>query len=84
MLIPQFSIRWLLGVTAVCAVIFSIFASALQGAGWALGISAAVLALVTAMLVYAAMFALLWLFSLLVPSLRRPRRGGRSPFTPSE
>ncbi|KKK87498.1 hypothetical protein LCGC14_2752650, partial [marine sediment metagenome] len=31
MLIPQFSIRWLLVVTAVCAGIFSIFGLAVGG-----------------------------------------------------
>ena len=82
MFIPQFSIRWLLGVTTVCAVVFSIVGMAFQGAAWAIGVSAAVLALVVAMFAYAAMFSLVWLFALVFPSLRGGRRAGQSPLAP--
>ena len=40
-LIPQFSIRWLLLVTAVCAGVFSIFGLAVRGSHWAAGVSIA-------------------------------------------
>ena len=83
MLIPQFSIRWLLVLTAVCAGIFSIFRAASLGSTWATGVSIAIVSAVILLLVYAATFALVWLFSLV--SLRPRMRGpepGQSPFSP--
>lgn len=81
MLIPQFSLRWLLGLTTACAAIFPIFAMAIRGNAWAAGVSIALLSLVLAGLVYGALFAAVWLFSCLTPSLARPTRGaGRTPF----
>ena len=64
MLIPQFSLRWLFGLTAVMAVVFLIFSWARQGSVWAMGISAIILTLAVFMLVCAAQFAVVWLFSL--------------------
>jgi hypothetical protein len=78
MLIPQFSLRWLLAFTAVCAVVFSIAGLAIRGHGWAIGVSVAVGALAVTMLVHAAVFGLVWLFSLI--STGRSR--GSSPFLP--
>jgi hypothetical protein len=80
MLIPQFSIRWLLGLTAVCAVVFSVFSLALQGSFWAVGLSAAILSLGAAMIAYAAMFTLVWAFSLLSFARAKRTTGGGSPF----
>ena len=77
MLIPQFSLRLLLGVTAACSVVFSIVALAIRGQGWAIGVSVAVCSLVLIMAVYAALFGLVWMVSLLQAQL--PKRGG-SPF----
>ena len=64
MLIPQFTIRWMFGLTAVMAVLFLVISWAVQGSAWAIGVSAAVVALAIAAIVYAAMFALVWLLSL--------------------
>ena len=63
MLIPQYTIRWLLGLTTVCAVIFSIFALALRGSSAAAAVSIAIAALVVVALVHIALFALVWVFS---------------------
>jgi len=83
MLIPQYSIRWMLMLTAVCAGVFSIFGLAVRGNMAALGVSLAVVALVLALLANAAMFALVWLFSVVTdPMRRRPSVAGQSPFTP--
>ena len=65
MLIPQYSIRWLLGLTTVCAVIFSIFAMALRGSFVAAGVSMAIIALVVVMLVHVVFFGLVWVFSVI-------------------
>jgi hypothetical protein len=81
MVIPQFSIRWLLAVTAVCAVVFSVFGLAVRGQLWAVGVSAAVLSLVVAMFVYAALFTGVWVFSAVIsPLLGGKGRAGGSPF----
>jgi len=82
MLIPQFSIRWLLALTVVCAGVFSIFRAALLGSHWATGVSIAIGSTVVVLLVYAATFAMVWLFSLVSvrPRRRRPE-SGQSPFS---
>jgi hypothetical protein len=81
MLIPQYTLRWLLGVTTACAVVFSIFALAMRGSYWAQGFSAGVIALVVLLLAHGLMFTMLWVFSL-VTTLLRPRAAarGQTPF----
>jgi hypothetical protein len=81
MLIPQFSIRWLLGVTAVCAVIFSIVALGVGGTLWAAAVALGLASLVVLMAIYAGLFALTWGIGALV-SLRARGRGAPSPFGP--
>lgn len=76
-LIPQFSLRWVLLATAVCGGLFLIAAQAKQGSAWAAALTMATVALVVVMLVHGVMFFLLWLFSLLAP---RWLTGGDSPF----
>jgi len=82
MLIPQFSLRWLLGLVAVCAVVFSIFGLAVRGHGWAGALSIAILGLVAAVLAYAVLFCLVWLYSLAMRAGGRKKAWGRSPFSP--
>ena len=83
MLIPQFTIRWLLVVTAACAVVFSVFGLAYQGYPWAIGASAAVAAGAVMMLVFAAIFGLIWLVGGMISPTPRQRAGrGDSPFKP--
>lgn len=82
MLIPQFTLRWLLGLVAVCAVVFSVFGLAVRGHGWAGAMSIAILGLVAAVTVYAVMFCLVWLYSLAVGAGGRKAAWGRSPFSP--
>ena len=80
-LVPQFSLRWLLAVTTVCGVVFSIVALGLRGHTWAAGVSIGILSLVVLALVYALVFAIAWLFSLVTSLVGRgPSRAGRSPF----
>jgi hypothetical protein len=81
MLIPQYSIRWLLALTAACAAGSSIFGLAVRGSHWAQGVSAALIALVVVLLVHGFVFALVWTFSVVSsPFLRRPADLRRSPF----
>jgi hypothetical protein len=89
MLIPQYTIRWLLGLTTVCAVICSIFALALRGSSAAAAVSIAILALVVVALVHIALFALVWAFSAIFPPRVRvvtppscPFRALEEPATP--
>ena len=72
MLIPQFSLRWMLAVMAVLAVFFLIVSRAAQGSAWAVGVSAAVLMLGFVALVHGAMFFLIWLVSLFAARRIRP------------
>ena len=86
-LIPQFSVRWLLGVTAAVAVFFSIVALGARGQAWAAAVAMAVLSLVVAMLVYAVGFGVVWLFSVVTLAFEGRKGGsGESPFAqlPSE
>jgi len=80
-LIPQYSILWLLAITTVCAVILSIVALGLRGHTWAAGVSIGILSVVILAFVYALVFAVAWLFSLIVGLVGRgPKGPGHSPF----
>ncbi len=81
MLIPQYTIRRLLAITAGCAVAFSLFGMAVQGKPWAIGISVGIGVVAIAFLAQAGAFAAVWLFSVLTSPVRNRRgRAGRSPF----
>jgi hypothetical protein len=87
--IPQFTLRWMLGVMTGCAVVFSIVALAMRGYLWAFGISIAIGALVLLMLVCAALFFLVWIVSLIASFRAGRTRISQSPFrdapqTPAE
>ena len=84
MLIPQFSIRWMLAVTAACAGVFTVVGLGVRGHTWAVGVSVAIAALAILMLVYAFLFGLVWAYASLTD--RRGRKGRQpagSPFAPS-
>jgi hypothetical protein len=68
MLIPQFSLRWVLGVTAACGVLSLVAAMALRGSAWAMALTIAAASLAATLLLHGAMFFVVWLFSLLVAS----------------
>jgi hypothetical protein len=84
-LIPQFSLRWLLGLTTVCAFLFAVLGTAARGHAWAIGISVGMGAVVLMALVYAFFFACIWVASAVVRGPRAVDRGpgseeGESPF----
>jgi hypothetical protein len=90
MLIPQYTIRWLLGLMTVWAVVFSIFAMALRGSRPAMAVSAGILMLVTAFLVYVGLFVLAWMISALTyerspataPADQEPSQSSEPPVEP--
>ena len=81
MIIPQFSLRWLLAVTTVAAVVFSIIGLAMRGSAWAIAVSAGIGSLVVLASVCASMFAVVWVFSVVTSSLGQGRGcAAGSPF----
>jgi uncharacterized membrane protein len=82
--IPQFTIRWLLGLMTVCGVISSIIALAMRGHLWALGISVALGTLVLFMLIAACLFLIVWIFTGFGASRNPNLTAGQSPFRVSE
>jgi len=71
MLIPRFTLRWLFAVTTVVAMLALIASWAGRGVPWAIGVTAAMVALVAAMLMQVAIFGLVWLFAQ-IPRGERP------------
>ena len=63
MLIPKFSVRWLLILTAVCAALSLIIAAAVKGRAWALAFSLGVGAVALTFLVYSATYSMSWLLA---------------------
>jgi hypothetical protein len=81
MLIPQFSIRWLLAVMTLAAIAFSIVGLAVRGSLWAVAVSTAIGSFVLLMLIYSLLFSVVWVFSVAAVPLGGAQRG-RSPFRP--
>ncbi|HUY88772.1 MAG TPA: hypothetical protein VMV10_08570 [Pirellulales bacterium] len=80
MLIPQFSLRWVLGVTAACGVLSLVAAMALRGSAWAMAITLAAASLGATLLAHGFMFFVVWVFSVIAAR----RLGGvqNSPASP--
>jgi len=87
-LLPQYSIRLMLGITASVAGVFSVVGLAVRGHGWAIGLSLGVAGISIALVTYAAFFGLLWVFSVVSSPIlnrrfkpgRRTMAGASSPF----
>lgn len=80
-LFPRYSLRWVLGGTAAAGLFFVVVNRAVQGSGWAFGVTAAFIGLAVFLAVYAWLFFLIWLISALLRSVSRSRSPeGRSPF----
>ena len=78
MLLPSFSLRSLLLWTAVCGVYFAAISRALVGDVWARTLVIATTALVLTFLVYALVFWIAWLVSLVVRPLKSAWRDDAS------
>jgi hypothetical protein len=89
MLIPRFTLRWLLGLITVSAVVSLVLAYAVRGQAWALGVTAGLWCLAFVALFYVLAFLVAWLIANLRAALRPaaavpfpPRGGGENPFAP--
>ncbi|MDZ4780464.1 MAG: hypothetical protein SGJ19_09455 [Planctomycetia bacterium] len=83
MLFPRYSLRWVLGGTALAGSALVVVRSATQGSAWAVGVTAGMAGLAVFLAVYAWLFFLVWLVSALLRTLTRSRTPeGRSPFAP--
>ncbi len=81
MLFPRYSIRWVLGGTALAGLFCFVLARAAQGSAWAVGVTAGTAGLAIFLAVYAWLFFLIWLISTVLRALSRGRApAGRSPF----
>lgn len=60
MLLPRFSIRWLLGLTTFSACVSLVLSYAVRSHAWAIGVVAGLWALVVAFLFFAAAFLVAW------------------------
>jgi hypothetical protein len=76
MLLPRFTIRTLLGLTTLCAVLFLVLGLAFRGQSWAWawGLSIGVASIAVTALVHAAWFGLVSLFARLFAREESPRR----------
>jgi hypothetical protein len=73
MLLPRFSIRALLLITAAASVVALLLGFAVQGQVWAVAISIGLGSLVIALLVQAGAFGLIWLLSQIPLPHRKPK-----------
>lgn len=81
MLFPRYSLRWVLGGTAIAGLLLVAVRAANQGSAWAVGVTAGAVGLLVFLGVYAWLFFLVWLISILLRAVSRTRAPqGRSPF----
>jgi hypothetical protein len=78
-LIPRFSLKWLLGFTAVAAVFSFVLAQAANRQAWAVGVVIALESLFLVFATYAWFFAVAWFFALLRRAIT-PQPRATSPF----
>jgi len=80
MLIPRYSIRWLLGLTTISAAVSLVLSYAVRGHAWAIGITAGLWTLVAVGVLFVAAFLCAWLIDQAATARSSPR--GSSPFGP--
>ncbi len=74
MIIPRYSLRTILIIVTVCAVMFLVISLGAQGTQWAAGVSIGLLALAVALIAQALTFFLAWVFAVLLRSASRVRQ----------
>ena len=85
MLLPRFSILWMLGFTAFCAVVSLVLANAVRGEFWAIGAMAALGSGVLLVMLYVLAFLVAWIVAQIeaamrvTPDLPSPFRTGTVP-----
>ena len=80
MLIPRYSIRWLLGLMTVSAGVSLVLSYAVRGEAWAIGVTSALWAFVTLAFFYVSAFLCAWLIDQAAAKLVRSRQQAGSPF----
>jgi hypothetical protein len=83
MIIPRYSLRWLLALITVCGGLSMVLAYAVQGQPWAIGASVGFAALALVVSLHAAAFSIAWLmtqFAYTIFGGAGPKSGGASPF----
>ena len=81
MLIPRYSLRWLLGLTTFSALVSLVLSYAVRGHAWAIGVASGLWSVVIAGLFYVAAFLAAWFIAQFVTATRGgSNRGGVSPF----
>jgi hypothetical protein len=63
MLIPRFTLRWLLGLTTISALVSLVLSFAVRGQPWALGITAGLWCLAIVFVFYVSAFLAAWLIA---------------------
>jgi hypothetical protein len=71
MILPRYSLRVILLVVAICAVLSLVVSLGLRGKPWAAGVSMGLLALLVTMILGALSFALIWAFTAALGGSRR-------------
>jgi hypothetical protein len=85
MLIPRYSLRWLLGLTTFSALISLVLSYAVRGQAWAIGVAAGLWCVVIAGLLYVAAFLAAWCIAQFVTATRQnSKSGGASSFARQE
>lgn len=79
MLIPRFTVRWMLFVLSASGVFFLFVSLAIRGHDWAIGVSTALGSLLLTLLIQAVFFGAAWLLVSLLGFTRR-RHLPKSPF----
>ncbi|MCU0879149.1 MAG: hypothetical protein MUF06_15295 [Pirellulaceae bacterium] len=83
MVIPRFTLLWLLILVTASAGVSFVLSFAHQGHAWALGILAGMASLVGVLLLHAAAFSVAWIYTQLGYMFRGPEIvRGNSPFKP--
>ena len=62
MLIPRFTLRWLLGLMVVAGLISLVLAQAVHGNAWAIGLVIGLSSLALVFVAHASVFVVAWLF----------------------
>jgi hypothetical protein len=84
MIIPRYSLRWLLALLTVCGGLSLVLSYAFQGQAWAIGSIVGLGSLIVVVALHAVAFSIAWLLTqfyyLAVGGSGSPPAGGQSPF----
>lgn len=78
MLIPRFSLRWLLAATTICGLLAYVVAQAVRGEAWGIAVSVVGGAVIMTAVVFAMVFIVAW--SIAAMAMRARKSRATSPF----